>query len=268
MKYDYSYFKKQHDSHLAVVTDPTVTWKNKEFSYWKLFTSSIALFASDSIVKDYYWRLAWDNSPHGICEFYTSIFRSPFNPEFLQNAPQSYYYLHHEKPYFDCICDTLFASYDSSLISVMQQLIVLDGGKSKRVLDDEQRDKDNKNQATLDSIIMSIGKYPGRSIVGASYEEIGWMILQHGSTDYQMKYLPLVEAAVIEKDLSPVYLAYLQDRIRLGQRSPQIYGTQFEVLDGIKKLYPLESEHAVDSLRKSVGLIPLEVYLSRENIKK
>jgi hypothetical protein len=147
-------------------------------------------------------------------------------------------------------------------------MMVLDNGKGKRILDDEQRANDLRNQLTLDSIIESIGRYPGRSVVGATYEDIGWMIVQHAPSNYRMKYLPFVEKAVAEKNLSPVYLAYLQDRIRLDQGLPQIYGTQFEVSEGVKKLYPVESVHVIDSLRKSVGLVPLEVFLSRQNIKR
>jgi len=47
---------------------------------------------------------------------------------------------------------------------------------------------------------------------------------------------------------------------------PQIYGTQYTFENEINVLYPVKDIHAVDAMRKSVGLGPLKKYMEENNI--
>jgi len=49
-------------------------------------------------------------------------------------------------------------------------------------------------------------------------------------------------------------MAYLTDRVLVGEGKPQRYGTQFHAIDGTQYLRPLEAPESLDSRRASVGL--------------
>lgn len=263
LPHDYTYYKTAFNETKEIIQDSNVIWKEKEYPYWRYFTANIALLAPDSIIKEI-WNVAYENSPYSFCDFYSWIFENRFNSEYLTGAPVAYFYLHHEKPYFDSICNALYSKYDSSLIMKMRIIVTDDHGRGKRELNQLQTSRDSINQLKITSILKSLGKYPGRSSVG-QLQEVAWLVIQHAPSDYQKKYLPFIEKAVQSKDLDPKYLAYTIDRINMGNNVPQIYGTQYLQENNINVLYPVKDLQNVDALRKSVGLGPLKKYL--EEIK-
>ena len=71
-------------------------------------------------------------------------------------------------------------------------------------------------------------------------------------------------------DFSPKDKAYLTDRVLVNGGQKQIYGTQFQLDAGAKRLVPrpLKSLRLVDKLRKEAGLKPLKVELDEINNRR
>ncbi len=55
-------------------------------------------------------------------------------------------------------------------------------------------------------------------------------------------------------------MAYLTDRVRVAEKQKQVYGTQFQEVDGKLEPDPIEDEVRVDTRRQAVGLPPLAKY--------
>ena len=196
---------------------------------------------------------------------YSFLFQQPFVPEYLSRAPVVYFYLHNEKMFFDSICNALYSKYDSSVIFELRVIVTDDHGRGHRELNKDQYSRDSINQIKVEKMIKRLGKYPGRSLVSNNLEEVAWLVIQHAQPEYQIKYLPVIQNAVAEKDLKPLYLAYTIDRINMGTDLPQVYGTQFTMEGDRNIMYPIQDLSKVDILRKSVGLGPLKEYMEETN---
>jgi hypothetical protein len=61
-------------------------------------------------------------------------------------------------------------------------------------------------------------------------------------------------------------LAYLDDRIRVFEKKPQRYGSQFELKPHGPEINELEDPSQVDQWRKNVGLGPLSEILARAEV--
>ncbi len=55
-------------------------------------------------------------------------------------------------------------------------------------------------------------------------------------------------------------LAYLIDRVHVNEHKPQIYGTQFHVVDGVRRPRPIRDSANVDKRRESMGLSTMKEY--------
>jgi hypothetical protein len=69
-----------------------------------------------------------------------------------------------------------------------------------------------------------------------------------------------MRAAVESSEASPANLAYLEDRVRVNARRPQLYGTQFEGAGEEFGPAPIEEPHSLDQRRAAVGLQPFAEY--------
>lgn len=63
------------------------------------------------------------------------------------------------------------------------------------------------------------------------------------------------------EEVAKIDLAYLTDRVRLGDGKPQIYGTQIEIKDGRWQPRDVEDPENLDRRRKEIGLPPIAEYL-------
>ena len=64
-----------------------------------------------------------------------------------------------------------------------------------------------------------------------------------------------------KSEVSSRNIAYLTDRVLLAEGKKQIYGTQFQMVDGKFQPKPLEDEANVDRRRAEAGQEPLAEYL-------
>lgn len=125
----------------------------------------------------------------------------------------------------------------------------------------EMWEVDAHNRAWMKEIVDHYG-WPGRSLVGKDGSEAAWLLVQHADPDraFQKRCLVLLAGAVKKKDASPQDLAYLTDRVRVGDKAKQVYGTQFRQVNGKWEPLPIEDEANVDKRRKEVGLPPMAEY--------
>src|SRR5262249_25407524 len=124
------------------------------------------------------------------------------------------------------------------------------------------QDVDRKNTAWLKGVVDKHG-WPGKTLVGRDGAQAAWLLVQHADLDreVQKRCLPLVAEAVKKGEAQPTHLAYLTDRVRVGEGQKQVYGTQMRTVDGKTEPAPIEDEAGVDERRKAVGLGPLADYI-------
>lgn len=118
---------------------------------------------------------------------------------------------------------------------------------------------DAENMKRLAEIIDAYG-WPGLRFAGAA-SQTAFLVLQHSDHDSQKKYLPLLRDAVGRNDALGSHLALLEDRVRIADGKPQLYGSQLS--GNPLRFAPIEDEANVDQRRKEVGLEPLSAYAKR-----
>ena len=126
---------------------------------------------------------------------------------------------------------------------------------------------DSLNQATVFGILDKEG-WPAR--LSDKANQAIWLVIDHSDLATRRKYLDLVKAKAEEGVLDKSDYATLNDRVLMEEGKPQIYGTQIKITGTIifgeeqtlpMYLWPVEDPAALDSLRASVGLSPIEEYL-------
>ncbi|MCE7994513.1 MAG: hypothetical protein HEP71_21190 [Roseivirga sp.] len=96
-----------------------------------------------------------------------------------------------------------------------------------------------------------------------------WLVFQHGTHRYRKEYFSYFQMAAEKDELNKGSVALMQDRILMGDKKPQIYGSQVRGSgpDGSFELYELQDPEYVDQRRAEMGLGPLEEYVARWGIE-
>lgn len=121
------------------------------------------------------------------------------------------------------------------------------------------------NAERLEAIIAATG-WPSEASVGADAAEAAWLIAQHaiGLPDFQRACLRHLREAAGRGLVPPWQPAMLEDRIRMFEGRPQIFGSQLEPDEaGNPRPYTIEDPEAVDDRRRAVGMEPLAQRLAR-----
>lgn len=124
------------------------------------------------------------------------------------------------------------------------------------------RRADSLNVAELIDIL-DTHRWPRATLVGREASLAAMVVLQHAPPGVQARYLSMAREAVQSGDLDASHLALLEDRVRMHQDQPQLYGTQLvrDAATGQLRLWPIEDEENVDTRRAGIGLPPLADYL-------
>ena len=124
-----------------------------------------------------------------------------------------------------------------------------------------------KNTERLKEIITEIG-FPTRTTVGSAGAENAWLIAQHADHDpeFQMHCLILMKQTPPD-EIERQNIAYLEDRVRVNQGKPQLYGTQFVQENNTQAPQPIEDIENVDARRSEMGMGPLEDYVELMNAR-
>jgi hypothetical protein len=125
----------------------------------------------------------------------------------------------------------------------------------------EWRRVDTANTEWLNDLVDTSG-WPGRSLVGKDGAKAAWLLAQHADQgrDLQRKFLDLLRAAVAAGEAEARDLAYLEDRVRVADGRPQLYGTQFQGRGEDLAPCPIEDPGRLDERRIAAGLQPFAEY--------
>ena len=114
---------------------------------------------------------------------------------------------------------------------------------------------DRDNTTRMRKIVADYG-WPGYALAGVDGAHAAWLLVQHAPAEFQEECLPLLEDAVCRDDAAPRDLAYLTDRVLMHRGEPQVYGTQYQVIDGGLKLWAVREPDGLDQRRAALGLPP------------
>jgi|GEM_PF-4159872 hypothetical protein len=212
---------------------------------------------ADTVFK--YMHLALQDDPVEECN-------SIFKDEFTFASIAGRFYHPRKMQVVKNFCDSVYASFDSTLIDILNVMHENDQKiRKERNLSPwiKGNEKHWEKQAVLDSVnkvlvekIIARHGYPGRQLVGMELEEVAFLVIQHADVTTQEKYLPLIKQAVDERQLYESNYPLLVDRIRMHRKLPQIYGTQFvynQKRDRME-LYKVENLQQVDELRAKYNI--------------
>lgn len=118
-------------------------------------------------------------------------------------------------------------------------------------------DEIKRNERNFNYLIKLIGDnyWTKSSTIDERGAKANCLIVQHHSKiSTLVKYLPLLKQRCLEGEAPWIYYATMYDRWRLSINQPQKFGTQFEIIDGSKKLFLLEDEQLVNQWRQERGL--------------
>ena len=120
---------------------------------------------------------------------------------------------------------------------------------------------DQTHAEEMKHIIAEIG-WPTIPKVGEEASHAAWLLVQHADHDvaFQTACLELMKES-LDGEVKNEDIAYLEDRIRVNEGQPQLYGTQWFVSEeGVFQPEPIEDEDWLDERRKVVGMEPFDVY--------
>ncbi|CAD6876279.1 DUF6624 domain-containing protein [Methylomonas fluvii] len=142
----------------------------------------------------------------------------------------------------------------------VREALVADGSLGRALYHPRMEAVHIGNAARLAEIIEQYG-WPGNSLVGEEGAWGAWLIAQHaiGNPPFMRHCLSLLKQAATNNDVTPWQAAFLEDRIRMYEEKPQIYGTQFQPnQNGELEPYPIENPETVNDRRLAVGLNTIE----------
>jgi hypothetical protein len=123
---------------------------------------------------------------------------------------------------------------------------------------------DVKHTERMRQIIGAIG-WPTIAKVGPVASRNAWLLVQHADHDleFQRQCLALMKAQPAG-EVHIQNIAYLEDRVRIREGRPQLYGPQFHTTEqGDVEPFPIEDAEQVDVRRAEVGLGTLAEYAAR-----
>lgn len=118
---------------------------------------------------------------------------------------------------------------------------------------------DIENTTFLEDQVTTSG-WPLISDVGEEASQAAWLLVQHADHDPEFQAYCLGLMRVLPTtEVKPANIAYLEDRIRVAQGRPQLYGTQFyKEGDAMITPRPIEDETHLEQRRAAMGLETFE----------
>lgn len=94
---------------------------------------------------------------------------------------------------------------------------------------------------------------------GNDADSAAFLIVQHADHDpaFQAEVLSQLEKLALEGKTRPLSYAMLYDRVAIGERRPQRYGSQGECTGGVWMPFKTEDPANLDQRRAAMGLKPL-----------
>lgn len=228
-----------------------------------------------------YIKFVYDRWPH---EAYYHNFVNDIattkhiNKVYPMRFPYTYKYMIH-------IRDSIEKTYDKSLQEKLNQLFTSDqkdrlifnkllarANISNNTIKEEAEKIDQNDLYRINQIdsIIKIHGYPGKSLVGLKYSHYALFIIQHSQSNELIKYKNVLENAVKKGDLSKGNFALFIDRLLIGTNRRQLFGTQYEIINGEILIFPIGNPEQLDERRINFGFIRFEDELKclQKDLKK
>jgi len=142
----------------------------------------------------------------------------------------------------------------------VREELIADGSLAGHAYHPRMEAVHRRNAARLGHIIERHG-WPGASLVGEDGAGAAWLIAQHavGNPPLMRQSLTLLREAAAAQEAPGWQAAMMEDRIRMYEGRPQIYGTQFRPdAKGALVPYAIDDPSNVNERRRAVGLSTLE----------
>lgn len=128
------------------------------------------------------------------------------------------------------------------------------------------------NTERVKEIVASYG-WPAVSLVGKEGVKNTWLLVQHAdrALSFQKKCLQMMQDQHKKnpKDIIPMHIAFLTDRIYVNEKKPQKFGTQFYTnKKGEFTYWPIRDIRHVDERRALYGIEPLAEYIEAAKLFK
>jgi hypothetical protein len=103
--------------------------------------------------------------------------------------------------------------------------------------------------------------------VGYKGSLVQFLVVQHSNLENQIKWKPVIKKAVDSALLAPENLALLIDRILVGRKGKQLYGTQLFYNTTEKRYtpYPIKKVKWLNKRRMKLGMINFQSYMASYN---
>lgn len=111
----------------------------------------------------------------------------------------------------------------------------------------------------VESIIHVYG-YPGPKVIGERANKVLFNIIYNMNLQMAKKYVPILWQALKNGNTTPEDYAALADKVSMQESNAQIYGTIVQMKGGTLYMPPILNPGGVDSLRRLIGLPPLQEY--------
>ena len=133
---------------------------------------------------------------------------------------------------------------------------------------EEMAEIDEENKSKVVAILEEHG-WPGKSMVGPQANSAVFLVIQHADKETMEKYLPMLRQAVAKGEAAKSQQALMEDRVRMYNGQPQLYGSQIRTNTetGQPELYTIEDEVNVDKRRAEMEMEPLKDYMKRFGIE-
>jgi hypothetical protein len=134
------------------------------------------------------------------------------------------------------------------------------GGQRDAAFQKKMAADERKRQRRLRQIVTTKG-WPTISMVGAEAANEAWLLAQHAPPAQLKHWVIFMRAAANQHQIKLANLASSLDRVRMYEKRPQIYGSQYTVeKDGAIQIYPIEDFANVDQRRLEMGMPTLADY--------
>ncbi len=120
---------------------------------------------------------------------------------------------------------------------------------------------DTANQLRVEAIIRQYG-WPRQTEFGVKASQAAFLVLQHAPIEIMKRNFLTLKTAMETGELKEESFALFEDRIRMYEGRPQIYGSQVAIDEKTGKpfIWMIEDEANVDKRRASMGMPPLSNY--------
>lgn len=178
----------------------------------------------------------------------------------------------------------LEANYNKPLKAQLEQIYITDQEVRRKIeptqkefgadspqmkaLWEEMAKTDEENKKKVVAILEEYG-WPGKSMVGPQANSAAFLVIQHSDKETMEKYLPMLREAAAKGEAAKSQLALMEDRVRMNNGLPQVYGSQLRMNTetGQYELYTIEDEANVDKRRAEMDMEPLRDYMKRFGIE-